>query len=450
MNRRALIIANSLYDDQRFAPLPAAASDAIALADVLADRAIGGFSVESVLNAGQRAVMRAIESFFSRAKHDELLVLHLSLHGWKDIHNRLYFIVADTEHGLMGSTAVSANFVSDCMSQSRSTRVIVLLDCCYSGAFVAAMRRRATGPPQVDVSETFEGKGRVVLTASTSLQFAHETEPGVLSSRERARPSVFTSAIVQGLKDGSADLDQDGLVSISELYDYIHAALRENAPGQVPTLSVDSARGTIYLAHSPRRAITRNVDAVLGADNQAPHRRVLGNDSSAQNTRLPNGEPTLTWRNREYGLLHLTRRNQKAFLAELRKDGVRKVWAWPENVESGSGNGPDKVVVRFQNASDEPIYAVRVAVGSNWISETIKYAELSVGNVIAPHFDSQYVVEIRLDRVNGNLEMSPPVEILFCDATGGRFWHRDRFGGINDIAAGPPPSGGEYFFTNLR
>ncbi|MGW0649946.1 Hsp70 family protein, partial [Streptomyces umbrinus] len=66
------------------------------------------------------------------------------------------------------------------------------------------------------------------------------------------QPSVFTAAVVRGLRDGSADLDGDGLVSVDELYDYVHEQVRERIADQIPTLSVDSAQGTIYLARSPR------------------------------------------------------------------------------------------------------------------------------------------------------------------------------------------------------
>jgi molecular chaperone DnaK len=180
--------------------------------------------------------------------------LHLSLHGWKDLSNRLYFVASDTERDLLEATAIGADFVSERMSRSRSGRIVLLLDCCYSGAFTAGMLRRSADAPQVDVAEPFAGRGRMVVTASTSLQFAHEGEPDVRLSRDQAQPSLFTAAVVHGLTDGSADLDRDGRISVGELYEYVHEQVRRKVPGQTPTLSVDSAQGTIYLARSPRFA----------------------------------------------------------------------------------------------------------------------------------------------------------------------------------------------------
>ncbi|MER5569091.1 Hsp70 family protein [Streptomyces goshikiensis] len=254
MAKRALIIANSHYDDDHFATLPAAIADAEALTKVLGDPQIGGFDVDTLVDVQQRPAMRALESFFAEAKPDDLLLLHLSLHGWKDLRNRLYFVMGDTERDYPGATAVSADMVGRWMSESRCRSIVVFLDCCYSGAFALNGRRRDSGAPTVDVAEPFAGNGRVVLTASTALQYAHEGDGDVRYSRRTpAEPSVFTSAVVNGLRDGSADLDGDGLVSVDELYTYVHEQVRLRIAGQTPTLSVDSAQGTIYVARSPRR-----------------------------------------------------------------------------------------------------------------------------------------------------------------------------------------------------
>jgi hypothetical protein len=45
---------------------------------------------------------------------------------------------------------------------------------------------------------------------------------------------VFTSALVQACGPGRPDLDQDGLVGLDELYDYLHDKVREATPNQTP------------------------------------------------------------------------------------------------------------------------------------------------------------------------------------------------------------------------
>jgi hypothetical protein len=56
------------------------------------------------------------------------------------------------------------------------------------------------------------------------------------------------------LATGAADLDQDGQVSVDDLYDYLQAEVRERNHRQTPTLFVHSAQGRLYIARNPRAA----------------------------------------------------------------------------------------------------------------------------------------------------------------------------------------------------
>ncbi|MFD5815871.1 Hsp70 family protein [Streptomyces sp. NPDC127038] len=247
MRKAALLVVNQHYADGCFDELPGAAADAERLAAVLGDPAIGEFEVTVVENGTAVEIRKAVQSFFAGARGQDLLLLHLSCHGLKDARGRLHFIASDTEKAYLDATAVSSRFVADQLEQSLCRRAVVLLDCCFSGAFTKGMRTR--GPaPSVDVAEPFSGRGRVVITSSTALQYSHESG---LTSRERAEPSVFTAAVVEGLRDGSADLDGDGYVSVEELYSFVHDRVRSRLPGQTPTRSVDSAVGILHLTRSP-------------------------------------------------------------------------------------------------------------------------------------------------------------------------------------------------------
>ncbi|MET9632122.1 Hsp70 family protein [Lentzea sp. NPDC006480] len=249
MARRCLIIANQHYEDPVFGELPGAAQDALALSEVLTRPEIGGFDVTVVQNAGSTKFRRAVESFFHAAARDDLLWLHISCHGMKNRDNRLYLVGSDTENDYLAATGVDCTFVSDQVESCRSNQIVVFLDCCYSGAYSRGLRTRGT--ESVDVAEAFDGRGRVVITASNALQFSHES---VLSSRDAAEPSIFTQAIVNGLRTGDADLDLDGSISVDELYEYVYREVRTRLPNQTPTRSVSSAEGTLVLARNVRTA----------------------------------------------------------------------------------------------------------------------------------------------------------------------------------------------------
>ncbi|MEY2244214.1 Hsp70 family protein [Streptomyces sp. BF23-18] len=247
MRKAALLVVNQHYADGRFTELPGAAADAEHLAAVLGDAAIGEFEVTVVENGTALEIRKAIQSFFAHAQSQDLLLLHLSCHGRKDSRGRLHFVASDTDRDLLDATAVPSQFVADQLEQSPCRRAVVLLDCCFSGAFAKGLRTRGEAPT-VDVNEPFSGPGRVVITSSTALQYSHESER---SSRERAEPSIFTAAVVEGLRDGTADLDGDGYVSVEELYTFVHDRVRSRIPSQTPTRSVNSSEGTLYLTRNP-------------------------------------------------------------------------------------------------------------------------------------------------------------------------------------------------------
>jgi uncharacterized caspase-like protein len=130
----------------------------------------------------------------------------------------------------LGATGVSAEFVNRRMTRSRSRRVVLLLDCCYAGAFERGMTARAGSG--VGIETQFGGRGRAVITASSAMEYAFEGDE--LTDSTEGRPSVFTNALVTGLETGDADRDQDGLIGLDELYDYVYDKVRTATPNQTP------------------------------------------------------------------------------------------------------------------------------------------------------------------------------------------------------------------------
>ncbi len=130
------------------------------------------------------------------------------------------------------------------MNQSRSRRIVLLLDCCYAGAFQRGMAARAGS--QMDLQERFGGRGRAVITASGALEYAFEDQQ--LADTRHPEPSVFTSAMVRGLASGDADRDQDGYVGLDELYDYVYDAVRSVTTNQTPAKWTFGVQGDLQIA----------------------------------------------------------------------------------------------------------------------------------------------------------------------------------------------------------
>ena len=245
--RSALIVANDEYADPGLRRLRAPAEDAEALARVLGDPAIGGFQVKTVANQPEHRLRREIAAFFSNRGREDLLLAHFSCHGVKDDNGQLYFATVDTEVGNLEATAVPAEFVNRQMSRSQSRRVVLLLDCCYSGAFGRGMMARAS--PAVDLRDRFQGRGRIVLTASSAMEYAFEDAE---LSAGRGQPSVFTHALVQGLETGVADRNGDGYIDVDELYDHVFEEVRQAASKQTPGRWDFDMQGDLLIARSPR------------------------------------------------------------------------------------------------------------------------------------------------------------------------------------------------------
>src|SRR5262245_19347973 len=243
--RAALVVAAYEFEDPKFQRLRSPARDVDALADVLADPAIGGFSVQSVVNQPNGVVQRELERFFSARRPDDLLLVYFSCHGVKDSTGRLFFATTNTAFDLLRSTGVSASFVSEQMELTRSKRIVLLLDCCYSGAFIKGFQAR--GDESVSVGQ-LEGRGRAVITASRSTEYAFEADELTAAN---AQPSVFTGAVVEGLATGAADRNGDGVVTVDELYDFVYDHVRGKVAGQTPGRWVN-LEGELAVARNPR------------------------------------------------------------------------------------------------------------------------------------------------------------------------------------------------------
>jgi tetratricopeptide (TPR) repeat protein len=190
-------------------------------------------------------MQEAIETLFSGRTKDDLVLLFFSGHGVKDDQGKLHLATRITRKTLQGelirATSVPASFVQDIMGNSRSKRQVVILDCCFSGAFAEGWSAKDDG--SVDVKTQLGGEGRAVLASSTSTQYSFEQEGSDLST--------YTRYLVEGIETGAADLDSDGMVSIDELHDYAKGKVQEAAPAMKPEIYAVKEGYKIRLAQAP-------------------------------------------------------------------------------------------------------------------------------------------------------------------------------------------------------
>jgi hypothetical protein len=245
MAKTALLVGVSHYESG-LSPLLGALEDVEAMQRVLEHPEMGGFDqVKPILNPDVQTLQGEIENLFVDRAKDDLVLLFFSGHGLKDDYGRLYFATRITRKtakgGLVKSTAVPASFVHEIMDNCRSKRQVVILDCCFSGAFAEGMKAKDDGA--LDIQTLLGGEGRVVLTSSTSTQYSFEQFDNALS--------VYTRYIVEGIETGAADADTDGMIAIEELHDYARKKVSETAPAMKPKIYAVEEGFRIILAKAP-------------------------------------------------------------------------------------------------------------------------------------------------------------------------------------------------------
>ena len=210
---------------------------------MLEDPAIAGFDVTMLVNQPHYVVGEAIADFYGAAGREDLTLLYFTGHGIKDDEGRLYLAMTNTRRAALMFTAISGAQLNDAMDASRSRRKVLILDCCYSGAFPAG--RTAKADEGVQTLERFQGKGRAVLTASDATQYAFEGN----DLRGSGTSSVFTRYLVDAISSGAADLDEDGDIALDELYSYVYERVVAEVPQQRPKKQED-VDGRILIARN--------------------------------------------------------------------------------------------------------------------------------------------------------------------------------------------------------
>ncbi|MEM9449108.1 MAG: SUMF1/EgtB/PvdO family nonheme iron enzyme [Cyanobacteria bacterium P01_E01_bin.6] len=244
----ALLIGVSEFGEG-FKPLHTPPQAIAQFKEILTDPAIGGFPsdhVIDVLNPTVGDMQANIGEFFcNRRRKEDVLLFYFVGHGIKDEHGGFHFSTRQTrkfENGRLNSgTAVAASFILGQMSQSDSKRQVVILDCCFSGAFPDGALAMDDGA--VNVKQQMGGQGRAVLTATTSTQYALEQDGEILS--------IYTRYLLEGLKTGAAAPENQEWIDAGHMHDYVRQKLETAAATMSPQLYAAREGRSIIIAKAP-------------------------------------------------------------------------------------------------------------------------------------------------------------------------------------------------------
>jgi hypothetical protein len=243
MNKYAVLIGNSQFPDEadksKLPDLTCPEKDVDGLAKILSSER-GEFEVLPLKNKPSYQVLRELQRTVNKAQQDDLLLFYYSGHGKPNKSGILYFTTLDTVISELEATAIPINRVYDIIGTGKCKKIVIILDCCYSGAAGQSHK----GNLDTQLQQLNNNRGSYLVTASTGMQVAHESTTD--------NYSLFTKHLIMGLETGDADKDGDGLVGMDELYDYVHRKVMAENPNQEPTEYTDDKRGDLFIAKSGR------------------------------------------------------------------------------------------------------------------------------------------------------------------------------------------------------
>ncbi|MGL6341584.1 MAG: caspase, EACC1-associated type [Waterburya sp.] len=242
MIKVALLVGVSEYKPG-FNSLPSAIQDIQAMKKVLEEK--GEFEVTTLPNPEPQAMQLAIDQLFANRTSEDLVLFYFSGHGIKDYKRKFYLTTSETtkdqQRIIIPPTAVAASYLQSQMTDSRSERQVIILDCCYSGAIAQGLTVK--GEVEIDIQAELGGKGRAILTSSSSTQESY--------TQENSELSIYTHYLIEGLETGTADFDEDGKISVEELHEYTKKKVQEASPAMTPQFYPVEEGYKIYLARSP-------------------------------------------------------------------------------------------------------------------------------------------------------------------------------------------------------
>ncbi len=282
MAKYALLIGNSQYE--HFSKLTAPDSDVNELEKILSDRRIGAFdNVITLKNLSTEPMRRAIGSFFlEKRNREDLILLYFSGHGEIDDEGKPYLIASNSEKENLFYTGIDKDFLFKAMNRSLSRRRIIILDCCYSGAFDPSAKGT---PSKFQDAFDIQGHGFALLAASSPRELSWEANKYI----EGVNNSLFTHFLIEGLKTGLAARNTDGVITIDEIYQYAYEQVTYYNNEQRPN-RINKLEGNIVVALNPAKSFGK-IDGWIMSNLEDPEPRVREIGLERLNNLLNQGDP---------------------------------------------------------------------------------------------------------------------------------------------------------------
>jgi uncharacterized caspase-like protein/tetratricopeptide (TPR) repeat protein len=182
-------------------------------------------------NATRAEVIRAINDKLRRAFEDDMVVVFIAAHGIPDeVSGELYFLGYDADLSNIAGTAISQIDIQKSISSARAKKIVFIADACHSGTLGLSPTLAKRADPAYYTNKLLKEiasarDGVAMLTASSASEYSQEGE------RWNGH-GVFTYYLVEGLMNGKADFNADGVVTIREIYEYTYRKVAQDTEGK--------------------------------------------------------------------------------------------------------------------------------------------------------------------------------------------------------------------------
>ena len=351
MSRYALLIGTQHYDsDKTLEELPAVQHDLQQMEQALSDR--GQFtSIISRLDLTRQQMIKEVESFFGVARNGDMVLFYFSGHGLTSVDDKtLYLAGTDAEQAHVSAGGLNTSELWLALNQSSASQRLVLLDCCFSGTFGDTYRTR--GRTRASFEGAKRARGTFIITSSGRLETSRERRhaPG--------QPSVFTGALLEALRDGGAEHDENGWLTARDLSTYVQQRVPREVPGQTPNEYSEGVTGPIPVA-------------LIGRSSAPSGQPTEGSAPESNTTGLHDGVDAPLDADRWRRLLGYYRdciRNEArigAYIPQAATDGYRILPSGPEQVLAGAHGRlplPPALASFAQNAGQDLSYGYPLIV----------------------------------------------------------------------------------------
>lgn len=221
-SRRALLLGCGQYDHPIFDRLVCPRNDVRAFQQVLRSRKLGHFNEVEALPAKVSAsdAVERITHLLRTATAEDTLLIYFSGHGYASERGDEIFLALKSTDPNQPESAIDGNTIVQLFAESQCASLLLILDCCQSGAVAAQIGRYFRARPRLPRSiyhKAFGQGGLRVLTSATRGQHAYEDPNNKLS--------IFTSCLLDGIRTGKADTADKGVITDGDAFWYARRKL---------------------------------------------------------------------------------------------------------------------------------------------------------------------------------------------------------------------------------